>query len=76
MPSFLGLGARDFALDDAEIQKTMAGIREVFLEDIAVVEAQQRIHNYGSNAPQIDISADVPTIQARKLVDRLISAQE
>jgi len=36
------------------------------------VEAQQRILDYGSDTPQVDISADVPTIQARRLVDRLI----
>lgn len=69
------VSARDFALDDPGIHKTMAGIREVFLEDVAMVEAQQRIRDYAPDAPQIDIGADVPTIQARKLVDRLISAQ-
>lgn len=69
------VSARDFALEDPEIHKTMAGIREVFLEDVAMVEAQQRIRNYGAAVPQIDISADVPTIQARRLVDRLIAEQ-
>jgi len=66
------VSARDFSLDDDEIHRTMAGIREVFLEDVAMVEAQQRILHYGSDTPQVDISADVPTIQARRLVDRLI----
>jgi phenylpropionate dioxygenase-like ring-hydroxylating dioxygenase large terminal subunit len=69
------VSARDFALDDEAIHATMAGIRDVFLEDVAMVEAQQRIRNYAPAAPQIDINADVPTIQARKLVDRLIAAQ-
>ena len=69
------VSARDFALDDPGIHKTMAGIREVFLEDVAMVEAQQRIRNYTPDAYQIDINADVPTIQARKLVKRLIAAQ-
>lgn len=65
------VSARDFALDDPAIHDTMAGIRAVFLEDVAMVEAQQRIRTYAPDAPQIDVSADVPTIQARKLVDRL-----
>jgi len=69
------VSARDFALDDEAIHATMAGIRDVFLEDVAMVEAQQRIRNYAPHAPQIDINADVPTIQARKLVDRLIAGQ-
>lgn len=69
------VSARDFALDDPEMHKMMSGIRDVFLEDVAIVEAQQRIRNYGSDAPQIDIGADVPTIQARKLVARLIAEQ-
>jgi hypothetical protein len=69
------VSARDFALEDPDIHKTMAGIREVFLEDVAMVEAQQRIRNYRPDAPQIDISADVPTVQARRLVDRLIAEQ-
>ena len=51
----------------------MAGIRDVFLEDVAMVEAQQRILDYAADTPQVDIAADVPTIQARKLVDRLIA---
>ena len=69
------VSARDFALDDDTTQKTMVGIRDVFLEDVAIVEAQQRIRNYGADAPQIDIGADVPTIQARKLVARMIADQ-
>jgi len=69
------VSARDFAFDDPEIHKSMAGIREVFVEDVAMVEAQQRIRNYTPDASQIDINADVPTIQARKLVKRLIAAQ-
>jgi len=69
------VSARDFSLDDPEIHKTMSCVREVFLEDVAMVEAQQRIRNHGPDAPLVDIAADVPTIQARKLLDRLIAGQ-
>lgn len=69
------VSARDFALEDAAVQNEMGGIRDVFLEDVEIVEAQQRIRNANPSAPQIDVNADAPTIQARKLVARLIDDQ-
>ena len=51
-------------------------IRDTFMEDVEMVEAQQRVKEHSPSAPQIDVSADQPTIQARKLVDRLIQAEQ
>ena len=69
------LSARDFALDDDSVTDTMAAIRDTFLEDVEMVESQQRIVDRLPGAPQVDIGADQPTIQARRLVSRMIEAE-
>ena len=65
--------ARDFGLDDPQIDEEVGIIRKVFLEDVAMCEAQQRRVNQFPDAPQIDVAMDHPTIQARKLLARLIA---
>jgi len=67
--------ARDFALDDEAMTERLRVIRKVFLEDVAMVEAQQRCIAAFPNAATIDVNADAPTIQARNLVDRLIEQE-
>ena len=69
------MSARDFALHDEAATETLAQIRDTFLEDVAMVEAQQRAIAIAPDAPSIDIRADQPTIQARGLLDRLIRMQ-
>ena len=69
------MSARDFAVDDAAVTETLAAIRGTFLEDVAMVEAQQRSIATDPGAPSIDVNADQPTIQARSLMDRLIRMQ-
>lgn len=69
------VSARDFALEDEETDRTMTGIRDTFLEDVAMVEAQQRILDLDPDAPRIDVNADIPTIRARELVARLIAEE-
>ena len=69
------VSSRDFAIDDPEVTDTMSSIREVFLEDVEMVEAQQRSIDAHPGAPSIDVGADQPTIQARKLVQRLMAAE-
>jgi vanillate monooxygenase len=68
--------ARNYRLDDAAADEVMREIRDTFLEDVAMVEAQQRAIEAFPAAPAIDISADAPTIQARALVSRLIAAEQ
>jgi vanillate O-demethylase monooxygenase subunit len=67
--------SRNFRLDDAELTRTMSEIRDTFLEDVAMVEAQQRALEAFPGAPTIDVNADNPTIQARNLMARLIEAE-
>jgi phenylpropionate dioxygenase-like ring-hydroxylating dioxygenase large terminal subunit len=67
--------SRNFRIDDEAITKTMREIRNTFLEDVAIVEAQQRALEAFPNAPTIDVNADAPTIQARALMAQLIDAE-
>ena len=70
------VSARDFALGDDSVSETLESIRDTFLEDVEMVAAQQRVKEHSPSAPQIDVSADQPTIQARKLVARLIKSEQ
>jgi hypothetical protein len=47
-----------------------------FGEDITVVEAQQRRRAGGSGKPNIDVTADAPTIQARVVLARMIAEEQ
>jgi vanillate O-demethylase monooxygenase subunit len=67
--------SRNFRLDDEEVSRTLGQIRETFLEDVQMVEAQQRTIEAFPRAAQIDVPSDAPTIQARKLVAALIEAE-
>jgi phenylpropionate dioxygenase-like ring-hydroxylating dioxygenase large terminal subunit len=67
--------SRNFRLDDEELNRTMAQIRNTFLEDVQMVEAQQRTIDRCPTAPQVDVPSDAPTIQARKLMVGLIEAE-
>ena len=67
--------SRNFRLDDAQTDAVMAGIRDTFLEDVTMVEAQRRAIEAFPGAPSIDVSADAPTIQARKLLDQMIAEE-
>lgn len=68
--------SRNFRLDDAGVTAVMAEIRNTFLEDIAMVEAQERTMAAFPGAPSVDVGADAPTIQARRLMDALVAAEQ
>ncbi|HUZ75237.1 MAG TPA: aromatic ring-hydroxylating dioxygenase subunit alpha [Stellaceae bacterium] len=68
--------ARNTRLDDESATAAQREIRSTFLEDLAMVEAQQRVLEAFPDAPQIDVSADAPTIQARSLLARLVAAEQ
>ena len=53
--------------DDALSERIHASIRGTFEEDVEVVEAQQRSLSR-TDFEQIDVGADAPTIQARRMV--------
>ena len=67
--------SRDFRLDDEDLTRTLSGIRDTFLEDVAILEAQERALVAFPGAPTIDVGADAPTIQARHLLQQMIVAE-
>lgn len=68
--------SRNFRLDDVGLTETLSQIRNTFLEDVAMVEAQQQAIDAFPLAKTIDIAADAPTIQARKLLARMIESEK
>jgi vanillate monooxygenase len=68
--------SRNFRLDSEDVTRTLRQIRDTFLEDVRMVEAQQRAIDAHPHAPQVDVASDAPTIQAKKLLATLIEAEE
>lgn len=68
--------SRNFRCEDEALTRTLGEIRNTFLEDVAMLEAQQRTLEVFPGAPMIDINADAPTIQARSLLGRMIEAEQ
>jgi hypothetical protein len=66
--------ARDFALEDANMAKLLyEGSRATFMEDADILEAMQTNRHGGSLEGLIDISTDAAQLQARRMLQRLIS---
>jgi len=68
--------SRDFDIDDAATTEKLSIIRKIFLEDVAMCEAQHKRRSQFPSAPEIDVAMDHPTIQARNLLARLIAEEE
>ena len=67
---------RNFRVGDGEVtEKFRTNFTHVFLEDKAILEAQQAMLSDRPDAPQIDINADAPCIQVRRLLRELIAAE-
>jgi vanillate O-demethylase monooxygenase subunit len=67
---------RNFAKDDAELTRVFVkDFRGVFFQDIAVMEAQQRVYSARPDAPRIDVNGDASQLAMRALIQRL-AAQE
>jgi len=69
------VAARNFALEDEALTRQLSNIRNVFLEDVAMVEHVQRTMQAFPGAPTIDVGSDAPTIQARGLVSQLLAEE-
>jgi vanillate O-demethylase monooxygenase subunit len=68
--------ARNFAHDNHEMtRRVVADFRRVFGEDIAVMEAQQRVNDARPDAPTIDINLDAPPFAMRRLVRERLAAE-
>ena len=69
--------ARHFKVHDPEwdeIYRTQ--FTQVFEEDQRVLNAQQASMSLRPDAPEIDVNADAPNIQLRKMMDDLIAAEQ
>ena len=68
---------RNFAHDDPGLTEAwVEQFRQVFLEDVVVMEAQQRVNDRHPHAPNIDINSDTPTIAMRKVLAQLIAEEQ
>ena len=68
---------RNFAVGDAEFTKNVQrDFLAVFLEDVAVLEAQQRMFDLRPDAPSVDINVDAPTIAMRALNRRYLDREQ
>lgn len=73
---YFWLFARNYRLDDDDLDSRLhPGVHQTFREDVDAVEAQQRGVDAHPGAVQIDVNADKPTIQARRLLAGLIEAE-
>ena len=67
---------RGYALDDPEIDRVFeGGFLDVFHEDVAVLQAQQRNYDRDPDADQINIAVDVAPMAARSLIGDLVAAE-
>jgi len=70
------VSSRNFALQDVNVTRKLSEIRETFAEDINIVQLTDRNNEHFSSASIVNLSADVPTIQARRLVKRLLEEEK
>ncbi len=70
------VSSRNFSLTDERVTGVLSGIRETFLEDVDMVEAQHKILTALPDRNRVDVNADQPTIQARNLMEKLMRKEQ
>jgi phenylpropionate dioxygenase-like ring-hydroxylating dioxygenase large terminal subunit len=69
--------ARDFSVGDPDMSKLLyEGSRATFLEDVDMLEGVQANRTGGSLEGLIDVGADAAQLQARRMLNGLISAEQ
>jgi len=67
---------RNYRLDDKTTDDLLqTSVHDTFLEDIEMLEGQQRIIDADPTAATIDINADGASVQARRIVDNLLAEE-
>ncbi len=67
---------RNYRLDDKELDEFFAvGVHNTFLEDQEMLEGQQRNIDAEPGSLEVDINADAASIQARRVVTRLLEEE-
>src|SRR5215469_12618503 len=68
--------ARDYAVGDAKLTElARRGTSAAFHEDQKMLEAQQRSIDVDPAAPQIDVIGDTGSLQARRIMERLLAEE-
>lgn len=68
--------AQDFGLEDPTITDVdFQLVHGAFLEDLAIIRAQQENIDLAPNAPRLNIASDTGGLQARRIVEALISRE-
>ena len=68
--------ARNFRIDDPDMSRMIfEGTRATFLEDVGMLEAQQKKLRGGQLENVVDLFADAAQLQARRLMDNLLQAE-
>jgi phenylpropionate dioxygenase-like ring-hydroxylating dioxygenase large terminal subunit len=68
---------RGFGLNDQALERLFAvDFVKVFMEDVVILEAQQRMNELKPNAPTISIGVDAAPNAARRLLARRIEAEQ
>lgn len=69
--------ARDFSLDDQEMSRMLfEGSKATFLEDVEFLEAVQTNREGGSLDGLIHVTADAAQLQARRMLNAMIGAEQ
>ncbi len=64
--------ARNYAIDDAEVHSTIhRDVAATFVEDVAIIEGQQRNLDAKPDTRTVDIGVDSGPLQTRRLIERL-----
>jgi len=67
---------RNFAVADEEMtRKFVRDVRVIFMEDVTIMEGQQRNLSRRPDAPRIDINSDAPHLAMRQLVRRFAAEE-
>ena len=69
--------AHDFRTDDATVTELLfRQIHSAFMEDLAVLKAQQmNLEAFGGDPPQVDFGQDSGGLQARRIIDRILEEE-
>jgi len=69
--------ARDYRLGDPAVTAILReGARSAFLEDLTVLETQQRMLAAHHGAPTVDINIDHAPLQSRRILDALVGREQ
>ena len=69
--------ARRFRLDDPEIDEVYRrDFKTVFMEDVVIMEAQQRVVDTSPGFQPIDINVDAPSLTMRRMLRERIDAEQ